>query len=138
MNLDEREETDSMTARTDAEGETPILLEELQCYLDSCHGTDGADGKKKHRLFPNLAGFCRRLGEGLTFLEALRHSEPTLYDRICAILEDEALNAELSPTLLAAYLKKRLGYGEKNETASAADCGQLRLVFEHDILEDGV
>ena len=54
------------------------------------------------------------------------------------VLEDEALNAELSPTVLTAYLKKRLGYGEKSEATTSAECGQLRLVFEHDILEDGV
>ena len=56
-----------------------------------------------------------------------------------AILEDETLNAALSPTLLSAYLKRRLGYADKaakteqNET----ECGLMRLVFEHDIEEDG-
>ena len=49
----------------------------------------------------------------------------------------EALNAELSPTVLTAYLKKRLGYGEKSEATTSTECGQLRIVFEHDILEDG-
>ena len=47
----------------------------------------------------------------------------------------EALNADVSPTLLSAYLKKRLGY-EKNAGSEICD-GQLRVIFEHDITEDG-
>ncbi|MBR2926978.1 MAG: hypothetical protein IKC31_05330 [Clostridia bacterium] len=137
MNHFERNEAQEINGREDAEGETPMLLDALQSYLDSCHSVQEPN-KKKASVFPNLAGFCRRLGEGLGWIESLRHSQPTLYDRICTVLEDEALNAELSPTVLTAYLKKRLGYGEKSEATTSAECGQLRLVFEHDILEDGV
>jgi hypothetical protein len=36
---------------------------------------------------------------------------------------------------LSAYLKKRLGY-EKNDSKVSSD-GQMRIVFEHDIIEDG-
>ena len=52
-------------------------------------------------------------------------------------MEDEALNASsVSPTLITAYLKRRLGYAEKPE-ASSAECGDVRVIFEHDITEDG-
>ena len=112
------------------------LLSLLNEYLTSCH-TDTAS-KKKSEIFPNLAGFCRWLGCGVNSAEKMRKSHPELYDRVCAALEDEALNSSLSPTVLSAYLKQRLGYGEKAEApTSQAECGQLRLIFEHDIEEDG-
>ena len=50
-----------------------------------------------------------------------------------AILEDEALNSALSPTLVSAYLKKRLGYDGTEKRASS----QLEISFEHDVFEDG-
>ena len=43
----------------------------------------------------------------------------------------------LSPTVVSAYLKHRLGYGEKSEAVSSADAGEIRLIFDHDISEDG-
>ena len=86
---------------------------------------------------PNPAGFCRFLGKGLDFWEDLSDSDPGTYGVICAFLEDEALNSDLSPTLLSAYLKKRLGYGEPKGSSGVTDCGQMTLVFEHDIDEDG-
>ena len=49
-----------------------------------------------------------------------------------------ALNAEISPSLLGVYLKRRLGYSEGSEKhESDLELGQLRVVFEHDILSDG-
>lgn len=86
---------------------------------------------------PNPAGFCRFLGKGLDFWEELSNRDKITYGIICAALEDEALNSDLSPTLLSAYLKKRLGYGEPKDSSGVTDCGQMTLVFEHDILEDG-
>ena len=127
----------STLVKRNSDRESPLIFGELESYIQSCQGSDGEKSKKKNGRFPNLAGFCRRLGEGLSWFEGLRHSHPTLHDRICAILEDEALNAEVSPTILASYLKKRLGYTDKQESASGTDCGQLRLIFEHDIVEDG-
>ena len=54
------------------------------------------------------------------------------------MFEDEALNSELSPTVVTAYLKQRLGYGEKQETHRAScELPELKLVFDHDIFEDG-
>ena len=60
--------------------------------------------------------------------------------RSIAVMEDEALNSPvLSPTVVSAYLKRRLSYGERTPSGdpSLADCGKVRLVFEHDIVEDG-
>ena len=115
-----------------------MLLSSLCSYLRSCKEAEG-DPKKKgsHALLPNPAGFCRYLGKGMDFWESLRDGEPKIYSVLCAAFEDEALNSDLSPTLLSSYLKKRLGYSEQKAGESLADCGQMTLVFEHDILEDG-
>ena len=115
------------------------LSRRLREYLASCRPPLDADPKKNPGSFPNLAGFCRYLGCGMSAAEELRVAYPAQYDFVCAALEDEALNFSLSPTVLTAYLKQRLGYGEKSEASSAgsAECGQLQLIFEHDIEEDG-
>lgn len=114
------------------------LAKKLEEYLTSCRPPPDADPKKSLGAFPNLAGFCRYMGCGLGELTEMRECYPELYGRVCAVLEDEALNFSLSPTVLTAYLKQRLGYGEKPDSAdSATECGEMRLVFEHDILEDG-
>lgn len=115
------------------------LSRRLKEYLTTCRPPPDADPKKNPGSFPNLAGFCRYLGCGMSASEELRATYPAQYDFICAALEDEALNFSLSPTVLTAYLKQRLGYGEKLDAASAgsAECGQLQLIFEHDITEDG-
>ena len=108
----------------------------IRQYLKSCRSEDGS---VKGCRFPNLAGFCRRLGFGLSALEQLRSSHPEALDYLIAVMEDEALNAPvLSPTVVSAYLKRRLAYGEKPlPETSLADCGETRLIFEHDIAEDG-
>ena len=51
------------------------------------------------------------------------------------ILEDEALNSDMSPSLLSGYLKKRLGYGE--ESGKEGQGESVVVVFEHDALRDG-
>ena len=95
--------------------------------------------RKKERdvkiSFPNLAGFCRYLGVGTDEFEELKGKYPHVYGRILAVLEDEALNSSLSPTLVSAYLKRRIGY-ESTSKAPTSE-GQLEIRFEHDIFEDG-
>ncbi len=59
------------------------------------------------------------------------------YDALLAVFEDEALNSGLSPTVVSAYLKHRLGYGEKTEEKTAVASEGVKLIFEHDIFEDG-
>ena len=106
-------------------------------YIESCRDHSGAATKKDDR-FPNLAGFCRRYyltGEDLL---RLKKEKPELYEHLIFTFEDEALNFGASPTLLAAYLKRRLGYAERPESASLAESGEMRLIFEHDINEDGI
>lgn len=114
------------------------LLGRLEAYVKSCRPTE-AESKKAVGAFPNLAGFCRFLRCGMSAMEALRVACPTVHDYVCTVLEDEALRFSLSPTVMSAYLKQRLGLGEKptESGARSTDCGQLRLVFEHDIMEDG-
>ncbi len=124
-------------------GELKKLAEE---YIVSCNILDEekeAEGdkrksKRKAARFPNVAGFCRFLGIGQTRLERLSKKYPEEFERVAAVLEDEALNAEISPSLLGVYLKRRLGYAETEGSAhSDLDMGQLKLVFEHDIFADG-
>ena len=113
----------------------PRLLEQ---YVASCRPPPDADPKKNVGRLATLAGFCRYLNCGLRDFEALKEDDPALFDHVCAVLEDEALNFSPSPTLLSAYLKKRLGYAEdRSETEKESSCGEVRLIFEHDIEEDG-
>lgn len=122
--------------RAAANGKLPFLLNR---YLESCRPPPSSQaGGNAPRVFPNLAGFCRSLRCGINAAEELRQSYPEVYDRLCAVLEDEALNYPLSPTVLTAYLKRRLGYADQPQpVSSVAECEQLRLIFDHDILEDG-
>ncbi len=83
-----------------------------------------------------MAGFCRHLGVGVEEFERQMRERQEEFDAMMAIFEDEALNSGLSPTLISAYLKHRLGYGEKAEEKTAA-VGDVKLIFEHDIFEDG-
>lgn len=104
-------------------------------YIAACRNE--VLGKNKQR-FPNLAGFCRHLGIGIEVLEEALKDDPRIYGVICAVFEDEALNSELSPTVVTTYLKQRLGYGEKVEPKRAAlELPEVKLVFDHDIFEDG-
>ncbi len=129
-------------------GELQYILEQ---YISDClskdtsangiapneRNSEQAKAKKqesKKASFPNVAGFCRYLGISTDELEKLSRDFPLQYGRLLSVFEDEALNSGLSPTLLSAYLKKRIGYeGAKKSTCD----GQIRISFEHDILEDG-
>ena len=114
-----------------------LLSALLSQYLVQCRATAEENGKRREGGFPNLAGFCRFLGCGTAEFDALRASKPVLTDRILSILEDEALNLLLSPTLLNAYLRRRLCYADRPGSAKEGESRDVRLIFEHDILEDG-
>lgn len=111
------------------------VIMEVARYVELCRSE--MTGKNKSR-FPNLAGFCRYLGVGVESFEEAFREYPESYNALCAVFEDEALNSELSPTVITAYLKQRLGYGEKQEVKQASyQLPELKLVFDHDIFEDG-
>ncbi len=127
------------------------LFKLLEEYIRFCHNGKHQDvdpnsvmeptNKKEVRskakpLFPNLAGFCRFLGVGVEEFQELCKDNPQLPDKILAVLEDEALNSELSATLISAYLKKRIGY-ECLQKYSSPTQSQLQIKFEHNIFEDG-
>lgn len=121
-------------------GQTEARMED---YLALCRGKhaecpDEPKAKDKTR-FPNAAGFCRFLGTGVWELEEIRRDYPAQYELIFTILEDEALNSDLSPALLSVYLKKRLGYEkEAKEAKGEATKGEpMTVCFEHNIWEDG-
>ena len=95
-------------------------------------------GEKSMQKFPNVAGFCRYFGIGRGKYERLSKKYPEEFEKLSAIFEDEALNSQISPSLLSMYLKKRLGYGDSSEgTATQVDTSQIRLIFDHDIFIDG-
>lgn len=62
---------------------------------------------------------------------------PEQYDALLSIFEDEALNSDRSATVLTAYMKEHLGFGEKKEGGATVNAGEIQLMFEHDIFEDG-
>ncbi len=112
------------------------IYRQLENYISACRPPPDGNAKKESGKLPNLAGFCRFLGCGSSEIEHWKKEYATMYDRICTILEDEALNFSVpSQTLLNLYLKKRLGYGE--ETPAEGESEAIRLIFEHDIAEDG-
>ncbi len=114
------------------------LLELAEEYAAECYeGCAQSDGKKARRRFPNLAGFCRRLGIGTEQIKLLRSEYPEQYGALLSLLEDEALNSSQSATVLTAYMKEHLDFGEKKEGGASFMSGDIKLVFEHDILEDG-
>ena len=134
-----------------------LLFDLLSLYLEHCSGKPGTPGTGKSNpsakavsgtretkkaapvsRFPNLAGFCRFLGVGMAKMEQLAAKEPEIYDSLCAVFEDEALNSGVSASVLTPYFKKRLGYAEKAPASSDdEDPGGIRLIFDHDIWEDG-
>ena len=113
-------------------------------YVNNClclAAEDNAEDKKKSKgskkqAFPNLAGFCRYLKISVDDFEKLLGEYPSLFKRILTALEDEALNADISPSLLTAYLKKRLKYDSTSQQTEP-DATQMQIFFEHDIFEDG-
>ena len=112
-------------------------------YITSCrtaekNGEGESASKKKSARFPNLAGFCRYLGISREKYERISKKYPEQFGELEAIFEDEALNSDVSASVLTAYLKRRLGYteGDKSEKTEL-DTGQMRLIFEHDVFADG-
>lgn len=134
-----------------ADGNLKNLVEEYiaECrfgkktaYADAEADENPALEKKRQSVlprFPNIAGFCRFCGVGQTQIDILRRKFPLEYDALCAIFEDEALNSGLSVSLLSSYMKYRLGYGGDERSCDGEKNGknETKIVFEHDIFEDG-
>ncbi len=120
----------------------------LEKYINACRpeeddGTLRPSGartpKKSEGKFPNLAGFCRFLKIGTEDLLAFSEEYPDAVAYILAVFEDEALNSSVSPTLLTAYLKRRLGYDrepDRKERPLPSDTLPV-IRFEHDVFGDG-
>ena len=120
-------------------------LDDKVCeYLEYCktamrgEGDDGGRSRAKQprERLPNIAGFCRYVGTGLSDLSRFSCDFPDEYDKLLALFEDEVLNYECSATLLSAYLKKRLRYASEGEEHKGS-LGDVRYSFEHDIFADG-
>ena len=115
------------------DGRTLLIF--LGEYIKECEKED--EKKKGAARFPNLAGFCRYCCLGKSELEAFSSKYPREYDLMRSVLEDEALNSDISATLIGAYLKNHFGYGEKSADKTKVETGEFKLVFEHDIISDG-
>ena len=113
-----------------------LLPDLAERYILSCRAD--SVGSKRRERFPNLSGFCRFCGIGVTELSEIKKLYPERYSSLCSVFEDEALNSELSPTVLSSYLKKHLDFSENDASLSEVNAGELRLIFEHDIEKDGI
>ena len=129
-------------AECESDLEQACLEERLQSlaekYVEFCKIT--SDGEKKSSKksggkFPNVAGFCRYFRIGTSEYECLAQKYPAEFEKLTAMFEDEALKSDISPTILSAYMKKRLGY-DRDSDREITD-GQLKIVFDHNIMEDG-
>ena len=116
-----------------------MLWEKCNEYIFSCSDVENDEGKGKRRArFPNLAGLCRYLETGLDDLRLFKEKYPESYDRLLAIFEDEALNSDVSTTLLSAYMKKRLAFAVEEEVKGQKDTSrEICYCFEHDVYADG-
>ena len=114
------------------------ILEAAEAYVNECLMGDEAGERVQ---FPNLAGFGRSLGVGLGELRRLGDRYPAVYDAILAVLEDGALNTERIPgksALLAmTYFRRRLGYETSKQEPKERESKEVRVIFDHDIAEDG-
>lgn len=112
------------------------ILTLLNEYIIACKKSDSDEKPKAtgKETFPNIAGFCRFLKISTSELDELAKKFPEHYGRMITVLEDEALNSKLSPTIVSAYMKKRLGY---DRVLPAQGASQMEIKFEHDIFEDG-
>lgn len=118
--------------RTPLDGQTLLVV--LSEYIRSCESDREKPGVGR---FPNLAGFCRYCCFGASELKAFARKYPREYELMCSVFEDEALNSNISATLISAYLKNHFGYGERAGERTKVDSGDIKLMFEHDILADG-
>ena len=115
------------------------LLEE---YLESCRSKPEESGERKRKeessVFPNVAGFCRYFRIGESDLQQLQTKYPEAMEQLQCVMEDEALNSRLSPTVISVYLKRRLGYEKAIAENAPKLPEQMQILFEHDAYEDGV
>ena len=65
--------------------ESGRLKKKIERYLKTCRAKD--DTAKKGGRFPNLAGFCRWFGCGLSAVEQLRLTHPEAVDYLIAVMD---------------------------------------------------
>jgi hypothetical protein len=137
-------EDDLICSKTVPDGYTPQRVK-MTVILppeedeESVRGSGAKNQKRIEGKFPNLAGFCRFLKIGTEDLLGFSEEFPEAVAYILAVFEDEALNSSVSPTLLTAYLKRRLGYErelDRKERPIPADALPV-IRFEHDVYGDG-
>ena len=111
------------------------LISLAEQYIKKCKSQ--SKSIKGGERFPNLAGFARTLNVGVSALKELECRWPEQYSLMLALFEDEALNSDKSAALLNAYMKEHFGFGEKKEGDAILPVGDVKVVFEHDLAEDG-
>ena len=114
------------------------LIPLAEKYISSCLSNESAcTDKKGAKRFPNVAGFARMLGIGVADFRIIEESWSDQYGAMMALFEDEALNSDKNATVLNTYIKERLKFGEKKEVGATLPVGDIKVIFEHDIEEDG-
>ena len=138
VNISERkkentEKEGSVICRLLEQGKLDSMLEE---YTRKCHESEEASSQKakKRAMFPNIAGFCRYIGTGLSDFYDLQTKNLTEYDRLLAVFEDEALNSDVSAAMLSLYMKMRMLYSFEENVGNGEG---VSYCFEHDIYVDG-
>ena len=129
-----------------APDENPLLLAarngrlnaKLNNYLNECRAPPKEEcnrgkRKKESEKIPNLAGFCRSIGCGISAMDELRSEFPRYADYLCAVFEDEALNSIRSLGIWSTHFKERLGVRPEQPDGDSTPA----FLFEHDIEEDG-
>ncbi|MBQ8817149.1 MAG: hypothetical protein IJZ83_01085 [Clostridia bacterium] len=129
----ERDAYDGVISQLHEEGR---LLDVIEEYVARCHSVAEGEAKARRRSeFPNIAGFCRYVGVGFSDFYKFKEEKPREYDKLLAIFEDEALNSDISSTLLSSYMKKRMLYSDADEGKGKS--GGVTYCFEHDVFADG-
>ena len=114
----------------------PGTVTEGKSKKTSGSGVHAASQRRGKPRLPNPAGFCRFLELEREAFGLLEEEFPVEIGRMRAVFEDEALNSELSPSVLGFYLKLLLGDGAEVPQDGEEDC-RVTVAFEHDILTDG-
>lgn len=94
-------------------------------YIDECIS-------ESPKRLPNFAGFFRWLRLSADARDHFMEAHEGEYRTLMMILEDEAWNSSLPPSIVSNYIKQYFSDDDKGGT----QC-EMTLTFAHDITKDG-
>ena len=89
------------------------------------------------KRLPNMAGFFRWLKLSAAALDHFRQAHSEKFRTVKMFFEDEAINSDLPPSIVSAYMKQLLSSENGTDEPKEESEGNITLVFEHDIEHDG-